>query len=210
MSFIDRILGRPSTETDMPEPLPNSAPGSTPDGRWYVPHDGDRDRFVGADGVPPLHLIVYGDTGGESVLRLCEDTTGLLVSPSDTRLPRAGIYVSQLRGEAYHRTACEAGDFRPGRPVRLVREPDNEFDRNAVAVYDHAGLHPAAYVNKQKARMLSRLMDSGEPIEAISIRGTGSGIPCDQIAVLAASPEVLRRLLEPRPDHLPTPAHQVS
>jgi hypothetical protein len=118
--------------------------------------------------------------------------------------------VSQLRGEAYHGAACEAGDFRPGRPVRLVREPDNEFDGNAVAVYDYAGLHLAAYVNKQKARMLSRLMDSGEPIEAISIRGTGSGVPCDQIAVLAASPEVLRRLLEPRPVHLPTPAHQVS
>jgi hypothetical protein len=175
---------------------------------WYVPKDGNADRFVGQDGSPALHLIAYRDGGGESVLRLCEDSTGLLVSPTDTRLLKAGIYVSQLRGEAYHQAACRAGDFRPGQPVRLVREPDNQFDANAVAVYDDAGKHLAAYVNKQKARSLARLMDSGKPVAAISLRGTGPGVACDQVGVLAATPQVLDRLLEPRPGHLPTPAHE--
>jgi hypothetical protein len=176
--------------------------------RWYVPHDGDEDRFVGADGLPPLHLISYGDTSGERVLRLCEDSTGLLVGPSDTRLPRAGVYVSQLRGEAYHETACRAGDFYPGEPITLVREPNNEFDRNAVAVYDATGKHLAAYVNKLKARMLARLIDAGEEVAAISIRGTRPGEDCYQIAVLAARPAVLRRLTEPRPLDLPIPVYQ--
>ena len=172
---------------------------------WYAPHDGDGAHFVGPDGVPALHLIPYHDTGDELVLHLCEDATGLLVSPGDSRLPLAGVYVAQLRGLAFHRLGCTAGDFRPGAPVRLAREPDNEFDPNAVAVYDHTGQHLAAYVNNQKARILARLIDSGEPLEAVSIRGAPPGRPSDQVAVLAASPTVLRRLLEPRPPHLPTP-----
>ncbi|GGQ87311.1 HIRAN domain-containing protein [Couchioplanes azureus] len=217
MGLLDRIFGRRSSEATTLTPRHGQgdaattsgvAPQPAPDERWYVPHDGNRDRFVGSNGIPPLHLIPYRDFQGESVLRLCEDATGLLIGPTDNRLARAGVYVSQLRGEAYHREACRAGDFHPGRPVRLVREPANEFDPNAVAVYDDTGKHMAAYVNKQKARTLARLLDSGEPIEAVSIRGTGSGVPCDQVAILAASPEVLRRLLEPRPAHLPPLVHQ--
>ena len=217
MGLLDQIFGPRSSEVATPtlrhgevaaDPTPEVATQPTSDDRWYVPHDGNRDRFVGSNGIPPLHLVAYRDTHGESVLRLCEDATGLLISPTDTRLARAGVYVSQLRGEAYHRETCRAGDFHPGRPVQLVREPANEFDPNAVAVYDATGQHMAAYVNKQKARTLARLMDSDEAIEAVSIRGTGPGIPCDQVAILAASPQVLRRLLEPRPAHLPPPAHQ--
>jgi len=216
MGLFDRILGRRSSETEMAVPMPAKAdlstsdvPGDEPeptsDGSWYVPRDGNRERFISSDGIPALHLIPYRDSYGELVLRLCEDSTGLLVSPTDTRLARAGVYVSQLRGEAYRPAECEAGDFQPGSPVRLVREPANEFDPNAVAVYDHTGQHMAAYVNRQKARTLARLIDSGEPIKAVSIRGTG---PCDQVAIVAASPEVLMRLLEPRPAQLPVPAHQ--
>lgn len=219
MGFIDRLRGRRHAESDTlpfladvvphqrgeawPEQADMVADGS--DLGWYAPQDGDGDHFVGPDGVPALHLISSRDTGGELVLQLCEDTTGLLVSPGDSRLPRAGVYVSPLRGEAFHRLGCTAGDFRPGAPVRLAREPDNEFDPNAVAVYDETGRHLAAYVSNQKARILARLIDSGEPIEAVSIRGTGPGRPCEQVAVLAASPGVLRRLLEPRPPNLPTP-----
>jgi hypothetical protein len=92
--------------------------------------------------------------------------------------------------------------------VKLVREPDCEADPNAVAVYDATGRHLAAYVNKQKARMLAKVIDAGEPIEAISVRGTRSGVPCDQIAIIAARPDVIRYLCEPRSKDLPTPAHE--
>lgn len=219
MGFINRLRGRRQAESDMlpllADVVPHQRGDAWPDQSdlaadgsdlgWYAPQHGDRDHFAGPDGTPALHLIPYRDTGGELVLQLCEDVTGLLIGPGDNRLPRVGVYVAQLRGLAFHRLGCTAGDFRPGAPVRLVREPDNEFDRNAVAVYDETGQHLAAYVNNQKARILARLIDAGEPIEAVSVRGTGPGRPCDQVAVLAASPGVLRRLLEPRPPNLPTP-----
>jgi hypothetical protein len=176
-------------------------------GDWYAPTGTDPGWFLGPDGTPALHLIPYRDTLGEDVLRLCEDATGLLVSPSDRRLPSIGIYVSQLRGEAYHQGGCRAGDFSPGIPVALVPEPDNPYDRFAVAVYDQTRQHLAAYVNKQKARQIATLLAAGDELSAISIRGTRAGRRCDQVAVLAAEPTRLTRLLDSRPADLPVPAH---
>jgi hypothetical protein len=222
MGLIDRLLGRRNAEPDITAALAEVIPHQRgdvepdradmlPDGSdlgWYAPQDGDSDHFMGTDGVAALHLIPHRDASGEMALHLCEDTTGQLVSPRDSRLPLAGVYVAQLRGAAFHQLGCTAGDFHPGARVRLVREPANEFDPSAVAVYDDTGQHLAAYVNNQKARLLSRLIDSGEPLEAVSIRGAGPGRPCDQVAVLAASPDVVRRLLEPRPADLPAPIRE--
>lgn len=177
--------------------------------RWYVPADGNRGRFVNPDGgMPLLHLIRYRYDGDE-VLRLCEDSTGLLVGPTDRRLAPAGIHVSNLRGESYHKTACRRGDFSPATPVRLKREPENKHDPFAVAITaDADGAPVAAYVNKAKARALSKLLDQGADLAAVSLRGTDAGSACEQISVLVARPDVLANLLSPRPRHLPRPAHQ--
>jgi hypothetical protein len=221
MGLIDRLLGRGAQAESADVQADREAPAPEPDegsvDRWYVPSDGDASRFIGAGGMsafigaggmPALRLIPYRDTYGEYVLRLCEDRTGLLVGPSDRRLSRIGIYISQLRGENYHLAQCRDGDFHPGQPVRLVREPDNPYDPNAVAVYDATGEHMAAYVNRQKAKMLAKLIDSAAEIEAISIRGTRPGVACDQIAILAARPDVIRHLMSPRPAGAPRPANE--
>lgn len=217
MGLLKRLLGGTKTADDKqgePPVAPHAAPElvepaptDEESGRWYVPTDSNKERFAGPDGLPALHLIPYRDSGGEDVLRLVEDSTGLLVGPTDRRLPPIGVYISQLRGEVYHESGCRFGDFSAGARVRLVREPENPHDPNAIAVYDASGKHLAAYVNKQKARTLSRLLDAGQPIEAISIRGTGPGRVARQVAILAARPEVLAHLMSPRPTHLPTPAH---
>jgi hypothetical protein len=209
MGWLSRLLGADDRKPTTGFPVQSPPPCDYEDDgdSWYVPAGKDESRFVGPDGMPTLRLIKYRDSGAENVLRLCEDSTGLLVGPSDVRLPKIGIYVSQLRGEYYHQAACKAGNFAPGSPVRLVPEPTNEHDPHAVAVYDARGRNLAAYLNKQKARQVGKLLAAGEQLEAISVRGTGAGTPCEQIAVLAARPAILRRLLDPRPSHLPKPAH---
>ncbi|TPG12901.1 HIRAN domain-containing protein [Pedococcus bigeumensis] len=177
--------------------------------RWYVPVDGNRDRFVDPDGgMPLLHLIRY-HSGGEHVLRLCEDATGLLMGPTDRRLAPAGIYVSNLRGESYHKTACRRGNFSPGTAVQLKREPNNSHDPFAVAITaDADGAAVAAYVNKAKARTLAKLLDHGTDLAAVSLRGTSSNTACEQVSVLVTRADVMAHLLSPRPRHLPKPAHQ--
>ncbi len=126
-----------------------------------MPVDGNQQRFVdSAEGTPLLHLIRQY-SGGEYVLRLCDDSTGLLVGPTDRRLAPAGVYLSNLRGESYHKTACRRGDFSPGPAVGLKREPDNPHAPFAVAVTaDAHGTAVAAYVNKQTAPTLAKLLDS--------------------------------------------------
>ena len=137
--------GTVTTAPAQAPPAPRGAHRSlAPEDRWYVPVDGNRTRFVDPDGgMPLLHLIRYR-SGGETVLRLCEDPTGLLAGPTDRRLAPAGIYVSNLRGESYHQTACRRGDFSPGAVVRLKRETNNKYDPFAVAVTDNSDGAPVA------------------------------------------------------------------
>ncbi|MER5871189.1 HIRAN domain-containing protein [Streptomyces sp. NPDC002044] len=169
----------------------------------YVPSDGPADRFVPAPGVlHRLHLVEYG--GG---LRLCEDETGLLVGPTDRRLQQAGLYVINVRGVQYYPKAARRADLSPGRPLRLVPEPDNPHDPFAVAVHPSYGKEPIGYVDKQKARHLAKLITGGASLTVVSLRGTGVGVDCKAVAVLAAAPEVVAHLMSPRPPALPRPAY---
>ncbi|MFB7465666.1 HIRAN domain-containing protein [Streptomyces sp. NPDC056224] len=177
---------------------------SVPKGEaMYVPSDGPADRFVPAPGgLHRLHLVEY-----EGDLRLCEDETGLLVGPTDRRLQRAGLYVTNVRGVKYYTEAARRADLSPGRPLRLVPEPDNPHAPFAVAVHPNYGKEPIGYVNKQKARHWCKLIAGGASLTAVSLRGTGPGVDCEAVAVLAAAPEVVAHLMSPRPPALPRPVH---
>ncbi|MER6394266.1 HIRAN domain-containing protein [Streptomyces sp. NPDC001523] len=169
----------------------------------YVPSDWPADRFVPAPGgLHRLHLIEY-----EGGLRLCEDETGLLVSPTDRRLQRAGLYVTNVRGVKYYPEAARRADLSPGRPLRLVPEPANPHDPFAVAVHPNYGKEAIGYVNKRKARHWSRAIASGASLTAVSLRGTGPGENCEAVAVLAAAHEVVAHLMSPRPLDLPRPVY---
>ncbi|MFD5633355.1 HIRAN domain-containing protein [Streptomyces sp. NPDC127077] len=96
--------------------------------------------------------------------------------------------------------------LRPGQPLRLAPEPDNPHDVHAVAVYPNVGNDSIGYINKQKARIWSGLIAEGAQLSAVSLRGTGPGIKCEAVAVLAAESRVIAHLLSPRPASLPRPA----
>lgn len=117
-----------------------------------------------------------------------------MVNPRSTSLHRLGIFSFSVRGTSYHESAARSGDFRPGRPVRLVREPQNEHDPNAIAVYAESGRKPIGYVNKQNAKRLARLLDAGVEFAAISTRGGGPGREDVSPVILAARREVLDHL----------------
>ena len=101
MSLFSRLFGSGNDTSGAPPRIPMPAPSpTTPLDQcdeaheiWYIPAGTDERIFVGADGTPALHLIDYTDKTGERVLRLVDDRTGLLISPSDRRLPKLGIWV---------------------------------------------------------------------------------------------------------------------
>ena len=64
------------------------------------------------------------------------------------------VRVVKLAGASYRADALEDDAFAPGRRLALVREPENEHDPNAVAVYDAERRLQAGYVPAEVAPTL--------------------------------------------------------
>jgi hypothetical protein len=64
------------------------------------------------------------------------------------------VRVVKLAGASYRLDALQDDAFAPGRRLALVREPDNEHDPNAVAVYDAEGRVQGGYVPAEVAPSL--------------------------------------------------------
>jgi hypothetical protein len=78
---------------------------------------------------------------GESGYWLRDAATGHAMRWDDPR-----VRVVKLAGASYRLDALQDDAFAPGARLALVREPDNEHDPNAVAVYDAAGTLQGGYV----------------------------------------------------------------
>jgi hypothetical protein len=78
---------------------------------------------------------------GESGYWLRDAATGDALKWDDPRLR-----VVKLAGSSYRLDALQDDAFAPGRRLALVREPDNEHDRNAVAVWDEGRRVQGGYV----------------------------------------------------------------
>ena len=117
-----------------------------------------------------------------------------MLNPRSTQAYRLGLFSFLIRGTGYYRQAVKAGNFTPGAPVRLEREPANVHDPNAIAVYAKGAHQLSGYVNKQRAKRLSVLMDSGADILAISVRGDGAGREGEVPHVLACERHIMEHL----------------
>ena len=83
---------------------------------------------------------------GESGYWLRDAATGEAVRWNDERL-----HVVKLAGSSYRLDALQDEGFAPGRRLALVREPENEHDPDAVAVWDKERRLQAGYVPAEVA-----------------------------------------------------------
>lgn len=82
---------------------------------------------------------------------------------------------------------------RPGMTVNLVPEPENAYDRNAIAVYlpvrrwftlfMQADVH-IGYIKKSKAALFSRKMAEGGKIINARVKSTYMGLDHPRVSVL--------------------------
>ena len=121
-----------------------------------------------ASGLPDARLEREQD-------RLLVTTSLGWVNPRSRTAYRAGLHSFALAGASHHQAAVKAGRFTPGSAVRLVREPDNPHDANAIAVYAGTGRRLAGYVPKGHARRLAALLDAGTDLVAVTVRGCAAG-----------------------------------
>jgi len=135
----------------------------------------------GADGMPPLRFKLHNNR-----LWFAEDTTRKLVKVQNRKLRHLGVWTVKVRGFNYYPEAVAATRMRLFEPVALVRERDNEYDKNAVAIHSSAG--KIGYFNKQMAAGLSKRLDAGDELVAFI---TSVDTPPN---VVAASPEIMAHL----------------
>lgn len=57
----------------------------------------------------------------------------------------------------------------------LVAEPDNEYDKNAVAVFEDETNRQVGYIRREEAPEISQLLQSGTPVQVIDYTITGGG-----------------------------------
>ena len=86
---------------------------------------------------------------GESGYWLRDAATGEAMRWDDPR-----VRVVKLAGASYRLEALQDDGFAPGRRLSLVREPENEHDPNAVAVWDADRRVQAGYVPAEIAPSL--------------------------------------------------------
>src|SRR5207302_965330 len=78
---------------------------------------------------------------GEAGYWLRDATSGDAMKWDDPR-----VRVVKLAGATYRADALQDDAFAPGERLALVREPENEHDSNAIAVYDAERRLQAGYV----------------------------------------------------------------
>jgi HIRAN domain-containing protein len=83
---------------------------------------------------------------GESGYWLRDAASGEAMKWDDPR-----VRVVKLAGASYRGEALQDDAFAPGRRLALVREPENEHDPNAVAVYDAERRLQVGYVPAEVA-----------------------------------------------------------
>jgi hypothetical protein len=181
MGFFDR-LKRPVIEPAAPE-----QPGHVPS---YA-------------ATPELSLGWYrrDETGenGKAMIGLgwrLFDSNGVMIWNEDPECERAGVFmVLSVAGVSHRPGALDNPAFALGRRVVLVREPANQYDHNAVSVWDEAKTVQLGFLPRAIAATFAPLLDSGDGRAAMVVwehrdtKGTRLGVN-----LLTAPPPVMDHL----------------
>ena len=160
---------------------PPAEAGATGGVQEYISADeAKRELVAGEDGMPPLRLV-SSVNGLDLAL-----PDGRLVDYRTLALRHFTIFGFRVTGGKDPQVT-----FRTGQQVRVQREQDNPQDPQAVAVMVGRPAVTIGYVNKQRAKWASALLDNGSKLQGVVIQAKSSP------SVLLATPEVLAHLRRP-------------
>lgn len=151
----------------------------------YVSAESAKEHLVpGPDGRPPLRLV-SSNNGLDLAL-----PSGQLVDYKTLALRHFSIFAFRVVGTGYYEDEDRPRRYRNGQRLGILREPDNEHDANAVALTAGRPAAKIGYVNKQRAKWVAELLDSGQELSAIVIQTKASSSP----RALITTPEMLEYL----------------
>ena len=111
---------------------------------------------------------------------------GRLIDHKTLALRRWSIFGFHVTGMSYYEDPQRPFRFTLGQEVGIQREPENDFDPNAVAITVGKSCRKIGYVNKQRAKWVAAILDGGEDLSGIVIQ-TRLSSP----RILIAPPETL-------------------
>lgn len=153
----------------------------------YIPAPDAKAQLVaGPEGLPPLKLVT-SNNGLDLAL-----PDGKLIDYNTLALRHFQIFAFRVVGMSYYEDPEKPFKFRNGQRVTAKRESDNEHDANAVAITTGRAATKIGYVNKQRAKWVSDLLDKGQELDGIIIQNK-SASP----RVLLTTPEMLAHLRRP-------------
>ena len=114
----------------------------------------------------------YPDDGGQvwvAGYQLVDPGSGRYLARDAPELAALGLRVVGVAGAGrHHADAIDSDAVKPGSPLELRRQPDNEHDPNAIAV--HAGGAQVGWVPREVAAELAPELDEGRPWSALVLR----------------------------------------
>jgi hypothetical protein len=114
----------------------------------------------------------YPDDGGQvwvAGYQLVDAGSGRYLARDAPELAARGLRVVGVAGAGRHHADALASDaVAPGSPLELRRDPGNEHDPNAIAVY--AGGAQVGWVPREVAAELAPELDDGRPWSALVLR----------------------------------------
>jgi HIRAN domain len=121
------------------------------DERYWYPEDGGQVWLVGYQLFDPL-----GDR---------------YLARDSPELAELGLRVAAVAGASrHHADAVAAEDVGPGRALELRRDPANEHDPNAIAVYPAGAGEQVGWVPREVAADLAPDLDAGRHWTAVVLR----------------------------------------
>jgi len=123
-------------------------------------YEGDDGHTYWSIGFSPVHEDA---DGGYHFLRLGEP------------LPDARAIYCKVAGVQHHEGGIRGGQFTPVAAAKLVPEPDNPHDPNAVGVWDADGAIQAGYLPADVAVGVAARMRSGEQMVGMVVREIRQG-----------------------------------
>ena len=141
MSFLDRLLGRPT------EPAAATWPAMVLVPTGLDPMSSGRNKFMRG-----------------FYIRDADTDRGISYEELSELVP--GAFVFNVAGTSHRQDALQGPAFAPGEPVKLIPEPENPYDRNAIAVWDTNRRKHIGYVPADLAPTMGRIFRSREPFGA--------------------------------------------
>lgn len=94
------------------------------------------------------------------------DEHDLAVSEADPLLDDAGVLIFNVAGVTFRPQALQERCFNPGNEVKLLAEPTNPVDVNAIAVWDRSRRHQLGYVPRDRTSRVRRSLGANPSARA--------------------------------------------